>query len=105
MKNDPYDRFGTPDEAFIAARQSHGESNPLVRMGMYVPTRHEVATMAPRDLLEVLDLWIWESPIELIPRREQIVQVREVLVSRPDAQDTAVQEVLDLVDDYLSGGG
>lgn len=75
----------------------------MIRLGMYVPTRHEVATMQPGDLLEILDMWIWECPTELIPRRQQIVQVREVLLGRPDHQTAAVQEILGLVDDYLSG--
>jgi hypothetical protein len=104
VTEDPHDRFGTPDAAFEAARVSHGQDNPFLRMGMYVPTRHEVATMGPKELFAVLDGWMWESPTELIPRPGQIVEVRKVLLSRPDVGDPAVQEILALVDDYLGAG-
>jgi hypothetical protein len=98
---DPNDRFGTPPEAFEAAMASHGKDNPFVRIGMYVPTRQEVATMDPKILFEILDCWIWESPTELIPRPGQIQQLREVLLRRPDVEDPAVQEVVAMVTDYL----
>jgi hypothetical protein len=103
MTDDPNDRFGMPEEAFEAARRSHGQDNPFVRLGMYVPTRHEVATMEPKTLLVVLDFWIWESPTELIPRREQVVEVRRILRDRPDIDDPAVQDIIGLVDRYLAG--
>lgn len=90
-----------PEEAFRQAVESHGANNPVIRMGMYVPTRSEVATMDPTELLEILDLWIWESPTELIPRAGMIDEVRDVLRSRPDGRTEAVQEIIALCDDYL----
>jgi hypothetical protein len=39
VDQDPGDRFGMPENAFEAARESHGADNPFIRMGMYVPTR------------------------------------------------------------------
>ncbi len=42
---DPDDRFGMPPSAFQAARESHGLDSPVFRMGMYVPTCQEVATL------------------------------------------------------------
>jgi hypothetical protein len=101
VDDDPNDRFGMPQEAFEAAKESHGKDTPFLRVGMYVPTRHEVATMDPKDLLEILDFWIWESPTELILREGQIEQVRAVLLRRRDVDDPAVQEVLALVHEYL----
>lgn len=35
---DPDDRFGMPESAFKAARESHGLDSPVFRAGMYVPT-------------------------------------------------------------------
>lgn len=94
-------RFGMPDEAFRRAAESHGRDNPMIRWGSYVPTRGEVRTMAPDALLLILDGWIWESPTELIPNRDQIVEVRAVLAARPDASDPEVKEIIELCDDYL----
>jgi hypothetical protein len=71
---------------------------------MYVPTRREVATLPPSDLTEILDLWFWESPTELIPSRAQVREVRAVLVGRPDAGTPAVLEILALCDDLLTPG-
>jgi hypothetical protein len=53
------DRFNTPDQAFADAQASHGEDNPFMRMGRYVPTRHEVATLPIEDLAFILDLWMY----------------------------------------------
>jgi hypothetical protein len=52
---DPNDRFGTPDSAFSSASASHGADNPCHRMDMYVPTRHEVATLPVDRLSFILD--------------------------------------------------
>lgn len=58
MTHSPDDRFGMPESAFQAARESHGLDNPVIRMGMYVPTREEVDTpyrraLCGRDRLDV----------------------------------------------------
>lgn len=95
------DRFGTPDEAFRAAKQSHGSQNPFVRMGMYVPTRAEVATADPAWLAGVLDLWLYESPTELIPNHSQIEDVRAVLLARSDASSPEVASLVAECDRYL----
>lgn len=54
-----------------------------------------------RDLVTVLDLWIWESPAELIPSYDQIRQVRSILASRPDAETPAIQAIIAECDRYL----
>src|SRR5690606_22822082 len=80
---DPEDRFGMPESAFRAARESPGLDNPTIRSGMYVPTRREVAGQAAEWLYPVLIDWRWESPSELIPSRAQIAEVRAVILARP----------------------
>ena len=90
-RKDKADRFGTSDAAFAAAREKHKH---IFRTGMYVPTRAEVATMAPERLAQILDEWLWESPTELIPRDDQITQVLELLESRPDRQGPGVKNMI-----------
>lgn len=95
------DRFGT-DEAFRAAVESHGVHNPIVRMGMYVPTREEVATLPISKLADVLDMWMWESPTELIPTAEQIAEVRAILAARGDANLPDMVSLIAECDRYLA---
>ncbi len=82
------DRFGTPDGAFEAARASHGADNPILRVGMYVPTRAEVATRPADELSWVLECWMWESPAELIPSYAQIREVRALIAMCDDYLDS-----------------
>jgi len=94
MTHDVNDRFDMPESAFEAARKSHGYDNPVYRMGMYVPTRGEVATLSPKDLYPVLIDWIWDSPSELIPNDTQLTELRSILVARPDADDPLLQDLI-----------
>lgn len=66
-----------------------------------MPTRQEVATLAPDDLDAVLDLSMWESPAKLIPSYDQIRQVRPILASRPDAETPAIQAIIATCDRFL----
>lgn len=100
MMNEKDDRFGT-QAGFEAAREAHGVDNPVFRMGMYVPTREEVATRSLTDLTTLLDLWMWESPTELIPSRAQIEQVRSILAARPDAHLPEAQALIATCDQYV----
>jgi len=95
------DRFGMPDSAFRAAIESHRVDNPVLRTGMYVPTREEVATLPAGDLEYILDFWMWESPTELIPSGAQIAEVRRVLLARPDVRSPEVQSLVRACDEYL----
>lgn len=97
------DRFGVSNDAIRAAMDAHGRDNPIFRIGMYVPTRREVVTLAPYDLAMILDCWMWESPTELIPSHDQIRDVRSVLVARPDAETRQVQAMIEECDRYLDG--
>lgn len=98
---DPNDRFGMPDSAFKAARESHGLNSPVFRMGMYVPTRHEVATLPAVQLLPIVIDWMWESPSELIPNNDQISELRAILLARSDAAGPEVCELIVACEDYL----
>lgn len=51
----------------------------------YVPTRKEVATLEPKKITAILTDWMCRSPVEIIPSRTQIIAVREVLLTRHDA--------------------
>jgi hypothetical protein len=101
MTYSPNDRFGMPESAFQAARESHGLDNPVMRMGMYVPTRNEVATRPAAELYPILIDWMWESPSELIPNNTQIAELRVILLSRTDADNPDVQQLIAACDDYL----
>lgn len=101
---DSEDRFGMPESALRAARESHGLNNPTIRSGMYVPTRREVAEKPPEWLRQVLIDWMWESPSELIPSDMQIAEVRAVLLARSDAADRAVAQIIVECDEYLNSG-
>ncbi|MEY2161263.1 MULTISPECIES: hypothetical protein [unclassified Rhodanobacter] len=101
MTPSPDDRFGMPDSAFAAARESHGRDNPVLRMGMYVPTRGEVASLPAAELYSIMVDWMWESPSELIPNNTQIAELRAILLARPDADDLEVQRLIAECDGYL----
>jgi hypothetical protein len=68
---------------------------------MYVPTRHEVATLPVDRLSFILDFWMWESPSELIPNDAQIGEVRAILETRPDAEDAEMRTLIAQCDDFL----
>lgn len=95
------DRFGMPDSAFRAAREHHRRDNPTVRLGRYVPTRRDVVTLGADDIAFLLDLWMWESPTELIPSDDQIREVRSVVSSRLDADTPEVQAIIAEYDRHL----
>lgn len=101
MTHSPDDRFGMPESAFPAARESHGLDNSVVRMGMYVPTREEVATRPAADLYSVVIDWMWESPSELIPNNTKIGELRAILLARADVDDPNLQQPIAACDDYL----
>lgn len=73
-----------PERTLQATRGAHRH---VLRTGMYVPTRAEVATWSVKKLTAVLVDWMWESPSELISSSDQIAAVVKVLESRDDAGD------------------
>lgn len=98
--NDDQDRFGISASAFAIAQTSHGSAR-TIRAGNYVPTRSEVASMAPETLRPILTDWLHESPSELIPSTAQIRQVKAILEVRPDAAELAglIEECRAYIDD------
>ncbi len=72
----------------LSAIRAHKDSgSPALRVGLYVPTRAEVASWPAHRLLNTLEDWLYESPSELIPSDAQIGQVLAVLQARHDADD------------------
>lgn len=90
-----------PDSAIRAAIESHGIDNPVIRSGMYVPGRRDVAQMPPEELHSMLIDWMWDCPSEIIPSNEQISSVKDVLLSRPDADTEAVRKIIAACDEFL----
>ena len=91
QSKDPSDRFGIPDERIIKVIKAH---DGVYRVGCYIPTRHEVATMEPKLLASILIDWWWESPTGLIPTDDQVAEVLQVLRSRPDADSPEIQGII-----------
>ncbi|MEW5835086.1 MAG: hypothetical protein B7X39_19480 [Lysobacterales bacterium 14-68-21] len=101
MTHSPDDRFGVSEGAFQAARESHGLNNPVYRMGMVAPTRHEVATLPAAELLPIVIDWIWESPSEPNPNNRQIGELRAILLTRPDVEAPEIQQLLSECSQYI----
>lgn len=89
--NDPDDRFGFTRADMMREINAH---KGVIRAGVYVPTRHEVATLELDRLYRVLIEWWWESPTSLIPSDAQIDDVIAVLKARPDADDPMIAKII-----------
>jgi len=98
LSSDRDDRFGMPESAIQAALEAH---EGILRVGMYVPTRGEVATWPANRLYSVLMDWMWESHSEIIPNSRQITEVLAVLEARPDAGELA--KVIVACREFLNG--
>ena len=85
------DRFGIPDQRIIDVIRAH---HGLIRDGCYVPTRREVAEAPAERLWSWLLGWWWESPAELIPSDEQVVDAVAILRARPDAATPQIQAII-----------
>ncbi|WP_211475083.1 hypothetical protein [Collimonas humicola] len=81
-----FDRFGIPGENIRAAEEAV-KRLPLHELHSYVPTRKEVATLAANEITEMLTGWMCRSPIEIVPSRSQIIEVKTVLLNRPDVPE------------------
>ena len=92
------DRFGMSEAAFDSARLAQKGIN---RAGMFVPTRLMVRTMSLNDLDVALDLWMYESPAELIPSNEQIREVIYELHRRPDHLNPEVCAIIKRCEAYI----
>lgn len=83
-RSDPEDRFGVEIKTMTDEVESH-RALGIHRIGCYVPTRREVATMSAADLGPILEFWMWEGPSTLIPNNVQIADVLAILLARDDA--------------------
>jgi hypothetical protein len=83
-------KISMPASAFQSARESHGLNSPVIRLGMYVPTRGEVATRSVAELYPIVIDWMWESPSELIPNNKQIAELRAIPLTRPNTGSLAL---------------
>lgn len=70
------ERFGIREEDVAAERDVH---KGLYRVGTCVPTREDVRSMAPERLHPILDQWMWESPVLLIPSNAATRAVRQIV--------------------------
>lgn len=93
-----------PERAFRMARDSHGLNNPTFRLGLYVPTRREVAEQPAAWLQPVLIDWLWECPAELIPSDAQLLEIKAVLLARPDSDTLEIKKLVAECDDCISDG-
>jgi hypothetical protein len=81
MKEQDDYRFGFTENDINSEIKEHAG---IFRAGCYIPTRLEVMSMPVDDLYFILDGWMWESPSSLIPTRDQIAEVKNVVKERPD---------------------
>lgn len=99
MKN-ANDRFGMSEENLTAMRKRKHQKGKRFPYHLYVPTRKEVATMPADELTEILTGWMCRSPIEIIPSRSQIIEVRSILLERQDAAN--LTEIIEMCRNYIS---
>lgn len=93
MKNGQ-DRFGMPEENLIAAKRwMNKKRRNKYPFNIYVPTREEVATLSLEELRTILIGWMCHSPIEIVPSRTQIKEVRTALLNRgvPDQFNNLIE--------------
>lgn len=96
-----FDRFGVPEENIHATKETV-RRQALHDLHSYVPTRKEVATLAPKEITEILTGWMCRSPIEIVPSRSQIIEVKIVLLARPDASE--LSRLMTMCDHYINNG-
>jgi hypothetical protein len=58
-------------------------------IGCHIPSRLQVATMPARRLRPILDRWLWDT-VNPMPSTDQVLEVEEILLARPDAEDFSV---------------
>lgn len=99
MKN-LHDRFGVPEENLQALLKWKGKKRKRYPFHLYVPTRKEGATLTPAELKDILTGWMCHSPVEIIPSRSQIADVRAILMQRKDARH--LTDLIEMCRNYIS---
>jgi len=97
---DHSDHFGVPEENIRAAQLRV----PGTRGSLHssVPTKRDIATLSPTELMTALIAWMEHSAIEIVPSRAQISLVRDALREREDAAELAA--VIRMCTNYIEGG-
>lgn len=99
MKN-LHDRFGVPEENLQALLKWKGKKRKRYPFHLYVPTRKEVATLAPSELKGILTGWMCHSPVEITPSRSPIRDVQTILMARTDAEHFT--DLVEMCRNYIS---
>ncbi|MFZ6780441.1 hypothetical protein ACO0LD_26725 [Undibacterium sp. Ji83W] len=93
------ERFGVPKENLRAAKK-WAEKQNIQAFQCYVPTRTEVANLSRQKITKILVNWMCHSPVEIIPSRSQIIEVRDILLSHEDV-DT-LSNVITMCNYYIA---
>lgn len=100
---DEDETFGISRSALDAARKAHADIEATVhRIGTYLPTRADVLELSADQLFVLLDIWFYESPVEIIPGTDQIIEVVQVLKSRPDCDSEGIRRSVALCEQYIA---
>jgi hypothetical protein len=99
MKNE-FNHFGIPAANLRAAKEAARRKNGS-NLHSRVPSRREVATLETSEITAVLIGWMCHSPIEIIPSRAQIAEVKLVLLQRSDAAQ--LSDLMNKCDHYIRG--
>ncbi|MFZ6654022.1 hypothetical protein [Undibacterium sp. TJN19] len=94
-----HERFGVPEENLNAAKKWAEKQNTEISH-CYVPTRNEVAKLSSQKITKILVNWMCHSPVEIIPSRSQIVEVRDILLAREDARN--LSNVITMCNYYIA---
>lgn len=100
MRRD-FEHFGVPAENICAAKEAVKRQTGH-ELHSYVPTRKEVVTLAAPEITEILIGWMCHSPIEIVPSRFQIVEVRMLLLTRPDFSQ--LSRIIGMCNNYINNG-
>lgn len=65
-----------------------------------ISNRKEVANLGHKKITSILVDWVCHSPIEIIPSRSQIIEVRDILLAREDARD--LSNVITMCNYYIA---
>ncbi|BBB59717.1 hypothetical protein UNDKW_1444 [Undibacterium sp. KW1] len=95
-----HERFGVPEENLRAAKKWAEKQKNTEISQCYVPTRKEVAKLGRQKITKILVNWMCHSPVEIIPSRSQIVEVRDILLAREDA--SSLSNVITMCNYYIA---
>lgn len=97
-----FEHFGVPDMNIRAAKETV-KRQTMHELHSHVPSRKEVATLAIAEITKILVGWMCHSPIEIVPSRAQIFEVRMVLLARPDFSQ--LSRLINMCDNYINNNG